>query len=247
MEERFNIAEALRNAPKGLELWSDVHGEVTLHKIEPADDYPIILMDKAGTTVYCTSTGGHYIDDGDIEYPCTLWSSKDHRSWSGWQDILLKAGDVVVNKNNNNVEIMRDVQTMWADNGTFHTFSSLCSYRYATPEEREQFFKELEANGYKWNGEDVVKIETDEEYINKKIEQATPKWEGVDVDEYLKEIRGENDIDGILTRLDRIYNLLFERLPIIPHIETSPYPPRPTEPWYKSPLNDVQANTGKEE
>ena len=93
---------------------------------------------------------------------------------------------------------------------------------------------------------EVVKIETDEEYINKKIEQATPKWEGVDVDEHLKEIRGENSIDGILTRLDRIYDLLLERLPIIPYIGTSPYPPRIIEPWYKSPLTDVQANTRKE-
>ena len=267
--ERTNIAEILKNAPKGLKLWSDAHGVVELEKVDTDSCYPIYVKCGNGVPDNFRDNGALFYDESF--YPCTLWPSKDHRSWSGWQDILLKAGDVVVNKNNNKVEIMRDVQTMWADNGTFHTFSSLCSYRYATPEEREQFFKELEANGYKWNGKEVVKVEEEiepmtlEEAIKHCEEKACDNTEcgreHKQLAEWLKELNQwredytNHKIDetalclekqGIIDRLDSIFNLLNERLPIrlVPFTDTYP---RPIEPRYNRPLTDVQANTGKEE
>lgn len=74
----MNIAEILKDCPKGTKLYSVIHGEVRLANIENTK-YPIVVeIDYDGMESF-TSDGKLFSDyDGE----CTLFPSKDNRDWS---------------------------------------------------------------------------------------------------------------------------------------------------------------------
>lgn len=77
----MNIAEILKNCPKGLKLYSSIHGEVELVCVnEYSDRYPIYCKAKNGKEESFTSDGRILLDYPDAE--CVLFPSKDQRDWS---------------------------------------------------------------------------------------------------------------------------------------------------------------------
>lgn len=79
MENKINITELLKDAPKGTKLWCDAYGNVTLDKIDKAI-FPISLYDKRGEPYRLTHNGSLY------DYtPCILWPSKDCRTWENFK------------------------------------------------------------------------------------------------------------------------------------------------------------------
>lgn len=77
----MNIAEILKNCPKGLKLYSSIHGEVELVCVnEYSDRYPIYCKAKNGKDVTFTSDGRILLEYPDAE--CVLFPSKDQRDWS---------------------------------------------------------------------------------------------------------------------------------------------------------------------
>lgn len=91
-----NLVEILKNAPKGLELYSPVYGKVKLetvnekiHKI-----YKIavtVINDKMGWgTLWFDECG---CVDPDNE--CCLFPSKENRDWNNWQKVLFKEGHYI--------------------------------------------------------------------------------------------------------------------------------------------------------
>lgn len=77
----MNIAEILRKCPKGLKLYSSIHGEVELVCVnEYSDRYPIYCKAKNGKDVTFTSDGRILLEYPDAE--CVLFPSKDQRDWS---------------------------------------------------------------------------------------------------------------------------------------------------------------------
>ena len=77
----MNIAEILKNCPKGLKLYSSIHGEVELVCVnEYSDRYPIYCKAKNGKDVTFTSDGRILLEYPDAE--CILFPSKTQRNWS---------------------------------------------------------------------------------------------------------------------------------------------------------------------
>lgn len=92
MENKINIAEILKDCPKGMELYSPVYGKVELWKVNSNSVYSIMTatsIDRAGSF---TSEGRLY-----EKYPsseCLLFPSSVMRDWSKF----FKRGDVVRGK-----------------------------------------------------------------------------------------------------------------------------------------------------
>lgn len=144
-----DIAKILKDAPRNLKLYSLVHGEVTLKSVDTRQDYyPIKTICKEDNFSKSYSKEGKmYYEYEDDE--CILFPSKEHKSWDDWQDILFQRGDVITVSGG---EILLFNSTDYAfTNKAESRVITKNIYRYATPEERDQFFKELNANGYTWN------------------------------------------------------------------------------------------------
>lgn len=85
MEEKLNIAEILKDTPKGTRLWSPICGECMFQYIDHiAIHFPIVCLavDKYGqkTQVLFTKYGRMYSIFAYGE--CVLFPSKENRDWS---------------------------------------------------------------------------------------------------------------------------------------------------------------------
>ena len=114
----MNIAEILKNCPKGLKLYSSIHGEVELVCVnEYSDRYPIYCKAKNGKDVTFTSDGRILLEYPDAE--CVLFPSKDQRDWSKFgvtdqvtdqkKETELKPFDKVLVRNNDDDEWVCDI------------------------------------------------------------------------------------------------------------------------------------------
>lgn len=81
MNENINIAEILKDAPKGTKLYSALHGEVTLVRISNYEyDEPIMVKQKDGLLA-TFNKDGKILKDGE----CLLFPSKENRDWSAFK------------------------------------------------------------------------------------------------------------------------------------------------------------------
>ena len=96
MEQKLNIAEILKNKPKGTKLHSSVYGDVKLELITEEDSkYPVITMVNAGCGIEYisfTENGLHY--EGYPGAELALFPSSKMRDWSKF---AWKKGDVLTN------------------------------------------------------------------------------------------------------------------------------------------------------
>lgn len=95
----MNIAEILKNAPKGTKLYSLEYGTVTLEEINLNATYPIIVKTDLDEE-------RHYHNDGrpNINYmgECLLFPSKEQRDWSKFRILReFKPFDKVVVRDTN--------------------------------------------------------------------------------------------------------------------------------------------------
>lgn len=93
MEKLINIAEILKEKPKGTKLWSDTFGELTLNRIKDVDEesYPISLTAENNYSVHLTKNG-FYFEDVDGVSLCVFPS----RNMRDWEKFAWKKGDVLV-------------------------------------------------------------------------------------------------------------------------------------------------------
>lgn len=89
MERNFNIAEILKNKPKGTKLYADAFGELSIEKICTEDNIGITLSDNGGTD-WLFYNDGKYCWRGES----ILVPSKEMRDWNKF---AWKKGDVLVN------------------------------------------------------------------------------------------------------------------------------------------------------
>lgn len=93
MENKINIAEILKDCPKGMKLYSLIYGEVELSLIDDTNDnYPICIKTNLGSLVNFTKDGRYAIRFPTAE--CLLFPSSKMRDWSKF----FKRGDVVYSK-----------------------------------------------------------------------------------------------------------------------------------------------------
>ena len=82
MNENLNLAEILKDCPKGTKLYSTIYGDVELVRVYLDDNaYPIEIKIGEGSDMICDITNdGRLLEDFPGE--CTLFPSKDERDWS---------------------------------------------------------------------------------------------------------------------------------------------------------------------
>lgn len=163
MENKINIAEILRDMPKGTKLYSPLFGECNLYKVctSNRERYPIVLLTSADDLVGFTKNG-HYVDGfEDAEY--LLFPSAKMRCW----DKLFKRGDVLIDSDLGTAVVFDG----WA-NDDYTEFNTTIDYykisdkwgkkdicctllfRKATDEERAEFIAAAENHyGGKYNPE----------------------------------------------------------------------------------------------
>lgn len=83
----LDLVNILKNCPKGMELYSVLHGEVTFDHVNNIDEYyPIVVKYNDGQIGF-TKDGKYYIEYGG---ECVLFPSKDQRDWSKFKIPVLK-------------------------------------------------------------------------------------------------------------------------------------------------------------
>lgn len=111
-----NIAEILKNCPKGTKLYSPLFGNVTLENINSYST-DVTIEVKVHDCYYCFYKTGIYYNYESAE--CLLFPSSRMRDWSKF----FKRGDVVHNKNNNIYAIFEG----WA-NDDYAEFNTTINY-----------------------------------------------------------------------------------------------------------------------
>lgn len=149
MNNNINIAEILKDCPKGMKLYSPLYGEVEYQRIN-ATDYPIVVMDRENSIRVFSKEGCFLTNLSDTE--CQIFLSYEMRDWTKF----FKRGDVVI-KNGGGMTAVFDG---WA-NDTYTEFNTtvnlycdgntgeeeVCDtllFRKATDEEHKQFIEKAE-------------------------------------------------------------------------------------------------------
>ena len=150
MENKINIAEILKDCPKGMELYSPIYGKVQLLEVDSNSEYSI-------KTVTSIDRPGSFTSDGRLyeNYPsaeCLIFPSREMRDWTRF----FKRGDVVI-KNGGGMAAVFDgwandtytefntTVNLYCDNNTGE--EEVCTtllFRKATGEERNQFIEKVE-------------------------------------------------------------------------------------------------------
>lgn len=95
MENKINIAEILKDCPKGMKLYSLIYGEVEFSLIDDTNDnYPICIKTNLGSFVNFTKDGRYAIRFPTAE--CLLFPSSEMRDWTKF----FKRGDVAIHLSN---------------------------------------------------------------------------------------------------------------------------------------------------
>ena len=183
VNQEFNIAEILRYAPKMLELFSPIYGEVYFDYVNEEGTDIRVKTKLCGGSVATFNANGTFYDLPNSE--CLLFPSTHCRTWIHWQNTLFleSIGSVCVDTITGNKFILDHNGTFFSD-GTGSQYSTLIdgedsgnyllNSRYSTPEEAKEFFEELNKNGYKWNGKMVVEKEDKQKFY---VGDNVYKWE----------------------------------------------------------------------
>jgi hypothetical protein len=147
-----NIAEILKNAPKGLLLYSPIVGYVNLDegKDEVGKRGAIKTYIQFGAeNKYEFDSFGRYRVNGE----CMLFPSKFNKTWYKWQESLFNYGDFITNIDGYKATLVisgYDTFIAYDTNGNKGTILK-DEYRWATDEEIDGFLSELDRNGLIWN------------------------------------------------------------------------------------------------
>lgn len=178
MEERINVAELLKDCPKGMELDCAMFNNAYLERVDENVEYPIVI--KVGKTdVQRLTKEGCWNKYSNAK--CVIFP-KGKTTWEGFQRPF-KDGDVVSYLDA--ISIFKE----WGDNTLFRTYVTVYlnvdstidvaiplfgksirkEARLATEEEKQKLFDTIKENGYKWNSE------------TKTLEKIEPKFKDGDI------------------------------------------------------------------
>lgn len=149
MKNKINIAEILKDCPKGTKLYSPLFGNVILEEIDSTDFFTIKIRYNLYNCTKFFKTGLYYNYESA---ECLLFPSSEMRDWSRF----FKPGDVVI-KNGGGMAAVFDgwandtytefntTVNLYCDNNTGE--EEVCTtllFRKATEEERKQFIEKVE-------------------------------------------------------------------------------------------------------
>lgn len=170
MENKINIAELLKDCPKGMELDCAIWDNVVFDHVDTNSNYPIYIKKMSGELECLTEDGCFNFNSGA---KCVIYP-KGKPTWEGFvPPCKFKTGDVLFvdcsddeDKSYQYIFILNDPEFYgkWHSYchldgvGCFHseeTYLTDEAYhpRFATEEEKKKLFGAIKANGYKWNPE----------------------------------------------------------------------------------------------
>lgn len=165
MENKLNIAELLKDCPKGMELYSPIFGEVYLDKIRPHLAIVVTTDKEQGDFKEEFLYDGRYGMNGE----CMLFPSKGKTSWEGFQgpfkdgDIIAEDdGRICIYKNDGKIKNTANYYCGILSSGDFRIkdekyptrhFGPIEYYHLATEEKRQRLFEAIKVNGFRWNAE----------------------------------------------------------------------------------------------
>lgn len=150
-----NIAEILKDAPKGLELYSTVYGHVKFTDLKDTNiqEKAIAVVDEDGVNRYF-SENGYLSRHGEMLLFPSYHEYINGYGWENWGNSLLprSIGSVVVDEDFEGLFLITSKNTLCDSAGM--EFETLWKrLRYATKEESERFFGNLEYHGYRYDNE----------------------------------------------------------------------------------------------
>lgn len=166
MNNNINIAELLKDCPKGTKLYSTIFGEVELKEVK---DYGrsvcILVTNFYGREEMFYPDGKYNTHYSDSE--CTLFPSKEQRDWSKFcpfkdGDVLRDDCSVFIFKSRmfdkglncyvyNTPCILAPNKRLFVNPSGFNHGADKVSF--ATEEEKEKLFKAIKDKGYRWDAE----------------------------------------------------------------------------------------------
>ena len=167
MENKINIAELLKNCPKGMELDCTMYNKVTLLDVDEREDilFPIKVCREDGYSELLTKYGQY--EDKDFA-KCIIFP-KGKTTWEGFQQPF-NDGDIIFEDRFHSICIFKKEGSIKGtidyycgiSFGRFHVkneknidehFGDISDYRLATEEEKQKLFQAIKDYGYKWNTE----------------------------------------------------------------------------------------------
>lgn len=163
MENKINIAEILRDCPKGTKLYSPLFGEVKFEEVVSDNTFPIKVLSKVTNSPIGSFTENGFYYSGIEDAEAMLLPSREMRDWSK----LFKRGDVLVDGDLETAVVFdgwaNDDYTKFNTTIDYYKISDswgkedICCtllFRKATNEERAEFIAAAEKRyGGKYNPE----------------------------------------------------------------------------------------------
>ena len=159
--DKINVAELLKDCPKGMELYSPLCGKCVFDRLNMGT----IICKKQNTQEIAFTSEGYYMLPVFENCECMIFPSKDQRDWSKFQRPF-KDGDIVTWKDRgslvafiykeriNNALVRHHFALYTGSLGTLTNGEiSLVESEivFATEEEKAKLFDAIKENGYKWN------------------------------------------------------------------------------------------------
>ena len=252
MEQKLNIAEILKNKPRGTKLYSMIHGKCSFEAVTDEIFKINFCTSKFGLTQSgeCTLIKfGNMYDGGE----CIIFPSKEMRDWGKFS---WKKGDVLISSDGS-IEVIFD---KWYDD----TYTSFYCKHYLNSEDKNKivYYEEFLCTTARYSLEDKdtvqTYIKTIEERLGGKlncetleIEKAQPKFKDGDIlscdeDSYTRHttliLHKDENITESIVSLVRHKKLIRINVPIDNFLLSRLYPAREDE---KKELFDALAKEGK--
>ena len=163
MEAKLNIANILKDKPKGTKLYADAFGELKLERVKVNEVDAIYTKNKT-STLYCFYNDGKYNKNGEP----ILVPSKEMRDWNKF---AWKKGDVLVSNDSGTEVIFYD----WYDD----TYTHFYGKHYLNSEDKNKilYYKESLCATARYSLEDrdaaQTYINTIEERLGGKLNRET--------------------------------------------------------------------------
>ena len=169
--EKFNIAELLKDCPKGMELDCTMYDNARFEQVDEKAVYPIVINIGSANTISLTKEG-HWNKFPNAK--CVIFP-KGKTTWEGFvPPYKFKDGDIVYIKTkghhqNELIIIFKEIknnyihkyvcfayQTLYTRKNALYSLVDIEIIRLATEEEKEKLFDAIKANGYKWDDETKI-------------------------------------------------------------------------------------------
>ena len=168
MEKKINVAELLRNCPKGMELDCALFETLEFDHIDEYNGYfPIICRAKTENGSFNIHSFTEYGCYSTINYSKCVIYPKGKTTWEGFQRPF-KDGDIITCTNSmcsfvaifkeqlSDKAFKRYAVLILDENHILKTNINTSDFirpRFATEEEKQKLFDAIKAKGFKWNAE----------------------------------------------------------------------------------------------